>query len=189
LRLRILEELAVEVVAPGALGHRRPDHLLRVHAGVVEPDVRPVHDDPVARRLEEAHLEAVGSRLADAPAPGSLVPEQRHDEMLREVRAERVDGPVARRGLLDDPDAAIRVPAGLRARAGRQRGEEPGRGGREPCGHPDPAPGPPHAPTPRLPQIRSSSSIPMSTSRPFEPSAGPSTPASWSWSTIRAARP
>ena len=35
----------------------------------------------------------------------------------------------------------------------------------------------------------SSSSNDMSTSRPLEPSDGPSTPASWSWSTILAARP
>ncbi len=38
-------------------------------------------------------------------------------------------------------------------------------------------------------QITSSSSIPASTSRGFVPSGGPRIPASWSWSTIRAARP
>lgn len=41
----------------------------------------------------------------------------------------------------------------------------------------------------RSPAIRSRSSSPTNTSRGFEPSGGPSTPARWSWSMIRAARP
>src|SRR5690606_38918417 len=90
LRLRPVQELPVEIMSAGSLRHGRPYHLLRVHARVVDPHVPAVHDDAVALRLREPHRELVRLSLTDTPFAGPLVAEQGHDEVLGEVRTERV---------------------------------------------------------------------------------------------------